>query len=141
MGPAHLRMVFHGFTPTDALDEFVNFTDNQVDVVSKAFLGLTVSCARCHDHKFDAISQKDYYAMFGVFANGRPGQVDAAADPAAPAEGGPGANDGEGPGHGLRFKGIEEGIDSVSSRTLHSVFHIDSVCWLEKGEKSSWRQG
>ncbi len=81
MGPAHLRMVFHGFTPTDALDEFVNFTDNQVDVVSKAFLGLTVSCARCHDHKFDAISQKDYYAMFGVFANGRPGQVDAAADP------------------------------------------------------------
>lgn len=81
MGPAHLRMVFHGFTPTDALDEFVNFTDNQVDVVSKAFLGLTVSCARCHDHKFDAISQKDYYAMFGVFANGRPGQLDVAADP------------------------------------------------------------
>jgi hypothetical protein len=82
IGPAHLRMVFHGFTPTDALDEFVTFTDNQVDVVSKAFLGLTVSCARCHHHKFDAISQEDYYAMFGVFANSRPGIVDASTDPA-----------------------------------------------------------
>lgn len=76
IGPAHLRMVFHGFTPTDALDEFVTFTDNQVDVVSKAFLGLTVSCARCHNHKFDAISQEDYTAMFGIFANVRPATVD-----------------------------------------------------------------
>ena len=76
IGPAHLRMVFHGFTPTDALDEFVSFTDNQVDVVSKAFLGLTVSCARCHNHKFDAISQEDYTAMFGIFANTRPATVD-----------------------------------------------------------------
>lgn len=84
IGPAHLRMVFHGFTPTDALDEFVTFTDNQVDVVSKAFLGLTVSCARCHHHKFDAISHEDYYAMFGVFANARPGIVDASTDPAQP---------------------------------------------------------
>ncbi|HAV62362.1 MAG TPA: hypothetical protein DCY13_08370, partial [Verrucomicrobiales bacterium] len=52
IGPAHLRMVFHGFAPTDALDELVRFTDDQINVVSKAFLGLTVSCARCHDHKF-----------------------------------------------------------------------------------------
>ena len=79
LGPAHLRMVFHGFTPTDALDEFVTFTDNQVDVVSKAFLGLTVSCARCHNHKFDAISQDDYTAIFGVFANARPATIDARA--------------------------------------------------------------
>jgi cytochrome c553 len=84
IGPAHLRMVFHGFTPTDALDEFVTFTDNQVDVVSKAFLGLTVSCARCHHHKFDAISQEDYYAMFGVFANSRPGIIDASTNTAQP---------------------------------------------------------
>jgi len=79
IGPAHLRMVFHGFTPTDALDEFVTFTDNQVDVVSKAFLGLTVSCARCHNHKFDAISQEDFTAMFGIFANTRPATVDVSA--------------------------------------------------------------
>ncbi len=79
IGPAHLRMVFHGFTPTDALDEFVTFTDNQVDVVSKAFMGLTVSCARCHNHKFDAISQADYYALYGIFASCRPSVVDVAA--------------------------------------------------------------
>ena len=76
IGTAHLRMVFHGFTPTDAVDEFITFTDNQVDVVSKAFLGLTVSCARCHNHKFDAISQDDYTALFGVFANAQPATVD-----------------------------------------------------------------
>jgi hypothetical protein len=45
----------------DQADRF----DNKVDVLSKAFLGLTVACARCHDHKFDAISTKDYYALFG----------------------------------------------------------------------------
>jgi len=39
--------------------------DNKIDVMSKTFLGLTVACARCHDHKFDAISQRDYYAMAG----------------------------------------------------------------------------
>ncbi len=41
--------------------------DNRIDVMSKTFLGLTVSCARCHDHKFDAITQKDYYALAGFF--------------------------------------------------------------------------
>ncbi|MGI9470712.1 MAG: PSD1 and planctomycete cytochrome C domain-containing protein, partial [Rubripirellula sp.] len=41
--------------------------DDQIDVVSKAVLGLTVSCARCHDHKFDPIPTKDYYALAGIF--------------------------------------------------------------------------
>ena len=45
--------------------------DEQVDVTTKAFLGLTVSCARCHDHKFDPILTKDYYAMIGMFASTR----------------------------------------------------------------------
>ena len=45
--------------------------DEQVDVTSKAFLGLTVSCARCHDHKFDPIRTRDYYSMVSVFANTR----------------------------------------------------------------------
>ena len=74
IGPTHWRMVFHGFAPTDALDEKVRFIDDQINVFSKAFLGLTVSCARCHDHKFDAISQKDYYALFGILASCRPGR-------------------------------------------------------------------
>ncbi len=42
---------------------------DQIDVTTKAFLGLTVTCARCHDHKFDPVSTKDYYSLYGVFAN------------------------------------------------------------------------
>jgi len=41
--------------------------DEQIDVVSRAFLGLTVSCSRCHDHKFDPIPTRDYYALAGIF--------------------------------------------------------------------------
>ena len=41
--------------------------DEQIDVVSRAVLGLTASCARCHDHKFDPIPQADYYALAGIF--------------------------------------------------------------------------
>jgi hypothetical protein len=43
--------------------------DDQIDVTSKAFLGLTVTCARCHDHKFDPIATKDYYSMAAIFAS------------------------------------------------------------------------
>lgn len=41
--------------------------DEQIDAVTRAFLGLTASCARCHDHKFDPIPQTDYYALAGIF--------------------------------------------------------------------------
>ncbi len=41
--------------------------DEQMDVSARAFMGLTVGCARCHDHKFDPISQRDYFALAGVF--------------------------------------------------------------------------
>ena len=43
--------------------------DERVDVVTRGVLGLTVACARCHDHKFDPISTRDYYALAGVFAS------------------------------------------------------------------------
>ncbi len=75
IGPAHLRMVLHGFAPTDALEELVRFTDDQINVVSKAFLGLTVSCARCHHHKFDPISQHDFYGWYGILSSCVPAQV------------------------------------------------------------------
>jgi uncharacterized protein DUF1549/uncharacterized protein DUF1553/cytochrome c/concanavalin A-like lectin/glucanase superfamily protein len=75
LGIAQLRLVEHGFQPVDTLDDQVKAVDNQIDVVCKSFQALTVSCARCHDHKFDAISQRDYYALFGVFASSRPAQV------------------------------------------------------------------
>jgi hypothetical protein len=72
---AHWRMVEHGFQPVDPWEDRVKWTDNQIDVFSKTFQGITLSCARCHDHKFDAISQKDYYAVFGIFAGARPTQI------------------------------------------------------------------
>jgi hypothetical protein len=46
-----------------------NERDDKIDVVSKGFLGMTVACARCHNHKYDPISQKDYYAMAGIFGS------------------------------------------------------------------------
>jgi len=47
-------------------NEIIN---DQIDTVTKGFLGLTVSCARCHDHKFDPIPQEDYYSLHGIFAS------------------------------------------------------------------------
>lgn len=76
LGIAQLRMVLHGFSPTDSLDEMVTFTDNQIDTVTKAFQALTVSCARCHNHKFDAISQADFYALYGIFTSTHPALID-----------------------------------------------------------------
>ena len=50
-------------------DQFrAEWSADAVDTIGAAFLGLTVGCARCHDHKFDAISQRDYYAMTALFA-------------------------------------------------------------------------
>ncbi|RUL86771.1 DUF1553 domain-containing protein [Tautonia sociabilis] len=52
-------------SPVDVREEMRTRVDNQIDVLGKAFLGLTIACARCHDHKFDAISTRDYYALAG----------------------------------------------------------------------------
>ena len=43
--------------------------DERIDAVSRTFMGLTISCARCHDHKFDPISIEDYYSLAGIFAS------------------------------------------------------------------------
>jgi hypothetical protein len=43
--------------------------DDRIDVVSRGLLGLTVTCARCHDHKYDPIPTEDYYSLYGVFAS------------------------------------------------------------------------
>lgn len=52
-------------SPVDIRKDETDRLDNMIDVATKTFLGLTVACARCHDHKFDAISQADYYALAG----------------------------------------------------------------------------
>ena len=59
----------HG--PVDVKGDEAGRIDNQIDVMSKTFLGLTVACARCHDHKFDAISTADYYGMSGFLQSSR----------------------------------------------------------------------
>ena len=45
----------------------MDIVDEQIDVTSRAFMGLTTSCARCHDHKFDPIPTRDYYGLAGIF--------------------------------------------------------------------------
>lgn len=67
------------FVPGDVdKDQMIaDYVNDQIDVVGRAFLGLTVACARCHDHKFDPISTEDYYALAGIFFSSRliPGPV------------------------------------------------------------------
>jgi mono/diheme cytochrome c family protein len=58
-------------SPVDVREEQMRRIDNQIDVISKSFLGLTVACARCHDHKFDPITSKDYYALAGFLRSSR----------------------------------------------------------------------
>ncbi len=48
---------------------FYDIVDEQIDVTGKAILGLTIACARCHDHKFDPVSTKDYYSLASIFAS------------------------------------------------------------------------
>ena len=62
-------------SPVDIFKEESDRFDNMVDVMSKSFLGVTVSCARCHDHKFDAISTADYYSLTGFLQSSNYRQV------------------------------------------------------------------
>ena len=45
----------------------MDLVDEQIDAMSQSMLGLTLACARCHDHKFDSVTQRDYYALAGIF--------------------------------------------------------------------------
>jgi hypothetical protein len=51
------------------LNNVQDVIDDRIDVVSRGMMGLTVTCARCHDHKYDPIPAKDYYSLYGVFAS------------------------------------------------------------------------
>ena len=49
-------------------DHYLTIEDT-IDTLGKSFLGLTIACARCHDHKYDPISARDYYGLYGIFAS------------------------------------------------------------------------
>ncbi len=49
----------------------MDIVDEQIDTTARAFMGLTIACARCHDHKFDPIPTSDYYAMAGIFKSSK----------------------------------------------------------------------
>lgn len=60
MGPKSVAEKNRAVFENDLIDE-------QIDVVTRGFIGMTISCARCHDHKFDPVAMNDYYAMAGIF--------------------------------------------------------------------------
>lgn len=59
----------HG--PVDVRADEAGHIDNRIDVMSKTFMAMTVACARCHDHKFDAITDEDFYALSGLLQSSR----------------------------------------------------------------------
>jgi hypothetical protein len=61
--------------PVQAAQIRANTLDEIINATGEAFLGMTLGCARCHDHKFDPISQTDYYSLYATFAGVRHGQV------------------------------------------------------------------
>ena len=72
IGPMFYHMGEHRHGDNEMLNGVrEEMIDNKIEAFSKAFLAMTVACARCHDHKLDAISQQDYYALAGMFMTPR----------------------------------------------------------------------
>lgn len=68
LGPTYIS---DGGDPQSVAESHAQTLDDRVDTLSRGLLGVTVSCARCHDHKFDPIPQQDYYSLAGIFNNTR----------------------------------------------------------------------
>jgi hypothetical protein len=71
IGPGYLYLTDGQHGPPDIHADEARIFDDMIDVVGKTFLSQTIACARCHDHKFDAITTKDYYSLYGVMASSR----------------------------------------------------------------------
>lgn len=71
IGTAYMALGEGTHSPVDIRLDEADRIDNIIDVTTKSFQGLTVSCARCHDHKFDPIPTADYYALYGMFESTR----------------------------------------------------------------------
>ncbi|QXD23096.1 PSD1 and planctomycete cytochrome C domain-containing protein [Opitutia bacterium ISCC 51] len=70
-GPGFIYLTDGQHGPPDIHEDEARIFDGMIDTVSKAFLGTTVACARCHDHKFDAVTTADYYSMYGLLRSSR----------------------------------------------------------------------
>ena len=70
-GTGFLAMGAHVLAEPDMRKLEMDVIDEQLDTIGKAFMGMTLGCARCHDHKFDPIRQDDYYAMAAIFRSTR----------------------------------------------------------------------
>jgi len=71
LGTVFYTMAEGTHSPVDIRKDEADRIDNMIDVTAKTFQALTVSCARCHDHKFDPISTKDYYSFYGIMEGTR----------------------------------------------------------------------
>ena len=71
IGPVFYWLTQQTHSPVDVRQHQAELIDNQIDVLTKTFQAVTVSCARCHDHKFDAISTQDFYAFYGILSSSR----------------------------------------------------------------------
>lgn len=69
LGPDKRALAAMGFLTIGGhfMNNVHDIFDDRIDVVSRGLMGLTVTCARCHDHKYDPIGQTDYYSLYGVF--------------------------------------------------------------------------
>ncbi|WP_235954888.1 PSD1 and planctomycete cytochrome C domain-containing protein [Cyclobacterium salsum] len=71
LGTLFLTMTEGTHSPVDTKKDEADRIDNMADVIGKSFQGLTIGCAKCHDHKFDPIPTADYYALYGVLGSTR----------------------------------------------------------------------
>ena len=105
----------------------VNHVNDRTTTFGTAFLGLTLECARCHDHKFDPISQKDYYGLYGVFASSHePKELPLLGSAAVPKEYPEyGFEKHKGYGTRLHYEMLEKhGLSAIQRR---SFIHLDSL--------------
>lgn len=73
MGDDHRNLAALGFLTLGRrfLNDIVLITDDRIDTIGRGLMGLSIACARCHNHKFDPILAKDYYSMYGILASTR----------------------------------------------------------------------
>ncbi len=71
IGTGYLLLGPHNYENQDKELLDLEIADEQIDTIGRSFLGMTIGCARCHDHKFDPIPTRDYYALTGIFTSTR----------------------------------------------------------------------